>query len=180
MPDLLTQLKAFRGRRLWLLGVGNPERGDDGFGVKLAEALRERLGGEDGPVRALDVGTSPERWVGRAVSQGCEELVLADAVDFGGSPGDLFLAQASELPARATGAATHRVPLSLLARYAEGLGARAWLLGVQPGSLDPGAALSPEVKGTLESLAGILGLALGLSEPGAGATPPAPMDGVAS
>jgi len=180
MAGLLAQLEPLRGRRLWLLGVGNPERGDDGFGVRLARALLERLGAEEGPVRAVDAGTSPENWVGQAVREGCEELVLADAVDFGGSPGDLFLARATELGGRVSGASTHRVPLPVLAKYAEGLGARAWLLGVQPGSLEPRPALSPEVNGTLESLVEILGQALGPGGPGAGASPPAHGDRVAS
>jgi hydrogenase maturation protease len=160
MRALRSQLATWRGRRLWLLGVGNPERGDDGFGVRLVEALRERLRPDAGGMRLVDAGTCPERYVGEAVRGGCEELVLADAVDFGGAPGALLLAATEELLARPVGNATHRVPLSVLAQYAEGLGARAWLLGVQPASLRAGSALSPEVAGTLEALVELLGQAL--------------------
>jgi len=172
MRDLRAQVAAWRGRRLWILGVGNEERGDDGFGVRLARELRAGLPN----VRTVDAGTSPERWVGVAVESGCQELVFADAVDFGGAPGELLLAGTADLRARPLGTSTHRVPLALLAQYAEGLGARAWLLGVQPGSLEHGTALSPPVAGTLEALVRILGQALGRD--GAGA--PAIFDGVVS
>ncbi len=149
MADLRAQLEAWRGRRLWVLGAGNPEHGDDGFGVRLAEELHRR---EGQALRAVDVGVAPERWVGVAVQGGCEELVFADAVDFGAGPGALLLAGTDDLRSRRVGTPTHRVPLAVLAQYAEGLGAKAWLLGVQPASLAPGAGLSPEVSRTLEAL----------------------------
>ncbi len=149
MQDLRSQLQAWRGRRLWVLGAGNPERGDDGFGVRLAEELHRR---EGDALRALDVGVAPERWVGVAVQGGCQELVFADAADFGGAPGSLLLAGAEDLRSSRVATSTHRVPLAVLARYAEGLGARAWVLGVQPASLEPGVGLAPEVARTLETV----------------------------
>jgi hydrogenase maturation protease len=177
MRDLRAQIAAWRGRRLWLVGVGNPERSDDGFGVRLAKELQAGLPA----VRVVEAGTSPERWVGLAVQAGCQELVFADAVDFGGTPGALLLAGTADLQARPVGTSTHRVPISLLAQYAEGLGARAWLLGVQPGSLAPGAALSPAVAGTLEALVQIFRGALGGRGSVAGVRAPATLgDGVVS
>jgi hydrogenase 3 maturation protease len=160
MPDLRSRLEAWRGRRLWLLGVGNPERGDDGFGVRLVEALQQRLRTETERIRLIDVGTCPERYVGEAARAGSQDLVFADAVDFGGQPGALLLAGTEELLARPVSTATHRVPLAVLAQYAEGLGMRAWLLGVQPASLLHGNGLSPEVAGTLDALVALLGRAL--------------------
>jgi hypothetical protein len=99
--------------------------------------------------------------VGEAARAGCDDLVFADAVDFGGEPGALLLAGTEELLARPVGTSTHRVPLSVLAQYAEGLGVRAWLLGVQPASLRLERTLSPEVAGTLEALVEILERTLG-------------------
>ena len=180
MPDLGAQIAAWRGRRLWLLGVGNTERGDDGFGVRLAEALQDALPARS-PVRVVDAGECPERYVGRSAGEGCQELVFADAVDFGGAPGELLLAGRDELLARPVGSSAHRVPLPVLAQYAEGLGVRAWLLGVQPAALQPGRALSAEVAGTLEALVQILGRALGACDPEVGADAPATFgDGVES
>jgi hydrogenase maturation protease len=162
MPDLVHELAGWRGRRLCLLGVGNVERGDDGFGVRLAEALGPRLAG--GPARALDAGTCPERYVDLTAQQGFEALVFADAARFGAAPGTLLLAGTAELLARPPAAATHRVPISVLAQYAEGLGLRAWLLAVEPWTLQ-GAELSRPVAGTLCVLTELLAGALGPSVP---------------
>jgi coenzyme F420 hydrogenase subunit delta len=160
MEDLRSQLQSWRGRRLWVLGAGNPDCGDDGFGPVLARQLSHRFGraqaqaDEPAPeaLRALDVGVAPERWVGVAVQGGCQELVFADAVDFGGAPGSLLLAGSEDLRSSRIGTSTHRVPLAVLAQYAEGLGARAWVLGVQPASLERGSGLSPAVARTLETV----------------------------
>lgn len=157
MPDLSREIAGWRGRRLWLLGVGNVAQGDDGFGVRLVEALRPRLQG--GGAEAVDAGVAPERFVGQAAARGAEALVFADAARFGAAPGTLLLAATPELMARPPGASTHRVPLSILAQYAEGLGMRAWLLGVQPGTLE-GPALSPAVDGAVRALTEILAGAL--------------------
>ncbi len=162
MAGLRTQLEAWRGRRLWLLGVGNVERGDDGFGVRLVEALQGRFRLDGALLRPVDVGTCPERYVGMAARAGCQELVFADAVDFGEAPGSLLLARTEELLERPPTTSTHRVPLPVLAQYAEGLGVPAWLLGVQPASLRPGTELSPEVASALESVVELLGSALDL------------------
>ncbi len=157
MPDLAREIASWRGSRLWLLGVGNAAQGDDGFGVRLVEALGPRLDGE--AVRALDVGTAPERFVGRAAAEGCQVLVFADAARFGGAPGAVLLADAAQLKARPPAASTHRVPVAILAQYAEGLGMRAWLLGVEPETLE-GDRLSPAVAGTLRALTDVLAGAL--------------------
>jgi hydrogenase maturation protease len=156
MPDLAREIAGWRGRRLWLLGVGNVAQGDDGFGVRLAETLAPRLAAA---ARVVDAGTAPERFVGRAAAEGCEALVFADAARFGAAPGTLLLADTAELLARPPAASTHRVPIAVLARYAEGLGMRAWLLGVEPATLE-GPALSPPVAGALSALTEILAGAL--------------------
>jgi hydrogenase maturation protease len=158
MADLRTELAAWRGRRLALLGAGNVEAGDDGFGVRLARTLAARREGPDedgGSLSAVDAGLCPERYVGEAVRAGAEVVLLADAVDFGAAPGALLLASAADLQARPVSAATHRVPLPVLVQYAVGLGARAFVLGVQPATLQ-GAELSPPVAETLEALVELL------------------------
>jgi len=151
MADLRSQLGRWRERRLGVLGAGNVERGDDGFGVRLVEALRAARA----PLRTWDGGTCPERFVGLAVAAGAEELILADAVELGAPPGTLLLAGTDELKTRPLRTSTHRVPLAVLAKYAEGLGARAWILGVEPSSL-LGPALSAPVRGTLEAVVELL------------------------
>jgi hypothetical protein len=43
MPDLREQLRACLQGRVCLVGVGNADHGDDGFGVRLAESLESEI-----------------------------------------------------------------------------------------------------------------------------------------
>jgi Ni,Fe-hydrogenase maturation factor len=78
-------------------------------------------------------------------------------VEFGGIPGSAVLLDSDHMTARFPQASTHKLSLGLLAKLAEANGTtKAWLLGVQPDSLRPGAGLTPAVRGTLELLLDLL------------------------
>jgi hydrogenase 3 maturation protease len=155
MPDLRQQLQSFVGSRVCFMGLGSLGGGDDGFGVRLAEALT-RAGVPD----AIIAGTAPEQLVGRCLDKGFDHLVFLDAVDFGGAAGSVVLLNSQEMAARFPQVSTHRLSLGLLAKYAETGGKlRVWLLGAQPGSLKPSPALSPAVQTTLGILAELIGSA---------------------
>ena len=152
MADLRQEFARCAKGRVCLLGLGNAEAGDDGFGVRLAEALaRAGLPG------VIVAGTAPERAVGRAAESGCDHLVFLDAVDFGAAPGSAVWLDAAGIAARFPQVSTHRVSVGLLARWAESGGkTRAWLLGVQPQSLRPADRLTPAVETTLGILLELL------------------------
>jgi hydrogenase maturation protease len=179
MPDLREQIrKCFEGR-VCLMGLGNVEYGDDGLGVHLARAIAEAGGrgprstvhGPQSTVRSLPfalrpppsqvwclvAGQNPERFLGRVAQRGFDNLVFLDAVEFGGLPGSVILLDCQRMAARFPQVSTHKVSLGLLAKWAEANGTtRAWLLGVQPASLEPGAPLSAQVQATLEVLMDLL------------------------
>ncbi|HTX66663.1 MAG TPA: hydrogenase maturation protease [Opitutaceae bacterium] len=152
MPDLRAQLRDCLRGRVAFLGLGSRERGDDGFGVRLAERLAAA-----GVPDVVDAGTAPERCLRPTVDGGCDHVVFLDAVDFGREPGAVVFLDAAGIAARYPQISTHKISLGLLARAVEAAGpARAWLLGVQPSSLQAGAALTPAVQTTLELLAELL------------------------
>jgi hydrogenase 3 maturation protease len=125
--------------------LGNDGLGDDGFGLQLAEALR--AAGQD---QAHTAGATPERWLASNELEGVDNLVFLDAVEFGGEPGAVVFLDAGQMSARFPQVSTHKLSLGLLAKWAEANGrTKAWLLGVQPGALRPGASLTPEVELTL-------------------------------
>ena len=64
MPDLREQIQSSLGGRVCFMGLGNVESGDDGFGVRLAEALA-RAGVPD----VLIGATAPEPLAGRCARQ---------------------------------------------------------------------------------------------------------------
>jgi len=120
-----------------LLCVGNPDRGDDGFGPALAERLAGRW---PGPL--FDCRTTPENDLPRAAALEPAAVLIVDAVHFGGEAGELRLLDAEGLAAGAL--STHAASLSVAAKFLrEACGARVLVLAAQPGSLEPGEGLSP-------------------------------------
>jgi len=135
------------------MGLGNVDHGDDGFGVRLAENLIEA-----GMPDVVIAGTSPDRCLGRVVQEGFDHLIFLDAVDFGSPPGSVVLLNTEEIVARLPQISTHNISVGLLAKWVEANGnTRAWLLGVQPGSLKPAESLTTNVQTSLDALGELLG-----------------------
>jgi hydrogenase maturation protease len=152
MPDLREQLQQCFQGRVCLIGLGNEDYGDDGFGVRLAEQLKA-----EGRDRVIIAGTSPERFIGRVTDECFDHVIFLDAVEFGGAPGSVVLLSTEEMAARFPQISTHKLSLGLLARQLEANGrTKAWLLGVQPESLKLSRALSPTMRAALETLSELL------------------------
>jgi len=133
------------GRRICFMGLGNPDYGDDGFGVRMAEKLIAA-----GVPDVVVAGTAPENHIGRIASEEFANLVFLDAVEFGAEAGSLILAGSHEIEVRFPQISTHKLSLAVLAKLAESnRKTRAWLLGVQPESLKPGHTLSLAVQRTM-------------------------------
>ena len=157
MPDLREQLQQLLAGRVCLMGLGNVAYGDDGLGVRLAEALISSAPAVGVRCRVIIAGTTPEWLIGRVVDEQCDHLVFLDAVQFGGSPGSVVLLNSDEMAARFPQISTHKLSLGLLAKRVEANGrTKAWLLGVQPESLRSGEELTPAVRATLELLFDLL------------------------
>jgi hydrogenase maturation protease len=171
MTDLREQLKQCFQGRVCLMGVGNTDCGDDGFGVRLAEELlkctvqNSHVDGSFGlrtsdfalPFKTIVAGTTPERLVSRVIEENVDHLIFLDAVEFGAAPGSVVFLNSMQMAARFPQFSTHKISLGMLAKWAESNGSmRAWLLGVQPESLKSGAGLTLTVQRTLEMLVALL------------------------
>jgi hydrogenase maturation protease len=155
MPDLREQLEQCFQGRVCLMGLGNVDYGDDGFGVRLAERIGARAHGTgDAPCRhdVINAGTMPERFLGRLAKEDFDNLIFLDAIEFNGAPGSMIFLNAGEMTARFPQISTHKISLGVLAEYIEAEGTKAWLLGVQPKSLKTAGGLTPIVQATLEVL----------------------------
>jgi len=156
MQSLLDALRGTLRGQVCLVGLGNPDLSDDGFGVRLAAALRAM-----GYPHVVEAGTTPERWVGRLADAHYDTVLFLDAVDLGAEPGAVALLPAEALSARFPQISTHKLSLSLLASVIEASAhTRVCLLGAQPASLQPGCDLTPPLQGTLEALIELLDDAL--------------------
>ena len=158
MTDFERKLSVVCKGRVCVLGVGNADLGDDAVGMVLAEAIRRQNLPD---VEVILAGSEPERFVGRVREGSWNNVLLLDALAFGGPPGAIALLNASEINSRFPQCSVHKMGLGLLARYVEFCGAtRAWLLGVQPATFEPRAGLSASVAKSVQLLADRLSAAL--------------------
>lgn len=135
--------------KLVLLGVGNPIKSDDSVGLFIADSLHEAIG--DGPrLSILSADAYPELALSR-VDLRSSHLLIFDAMEAGARPGAIVLAGIGDTEYGFF--ATHNLPLklhpSIVNRYE-----RVSILGVQPGNLEVGEALSPVVKDAAERVVG--------------------------
>ena len=73
-------------QRILVAGVGNVLRGDDGFGPAVVERLSGAL---PAGVKLVETGIGGLELL-HELMDGCDGLVLVDAVDRGGEPGTVF------------------------------------------------------------------------------------------
>jgi len=144
----LPELDDLLARDWLLLGVGNELRGDDAFGPLLARSLRRE------GLPALEAGTAPENLTGAVRARAPSVVVLADAADFGGAPGELRLLEPGSPEAAST--STHDPGLGLLAEYLRAeTGCRVVLLACQPGCTAFGEPPGPEIEEAIDTLVAV-------------------------
>lgn len=139
------------GFRALVAGVGNVLRGDDGFGVRVVEALE----GTDLPegTEVIEVGIGGIHLVQQLMHGRYDALVIVDAVDRDGSPGQLFVLEA-EVPdvlegGRPLEVDMHKTDPSRVLLMARALGALppcVRIVGCQPASAGLDEALSAPVQ----------------------------------
>jgi len=121
-----------------VLTVGNKLRSDDRAGLLFGELLREFS-----TVLVFEGGDAPESITGQIQRAQPDCILIVDALDFRGKPGEIKCIEAREITE--TGTSTH-VSLKLLISYLDSAtGARIYILGIQPKTLELGSNLSYEV-----------------------------------
>lgn len=150
------------GPAVVVIGVGNPDRGDDGAGPAVARQVRAALtaGGLAHPrdVRVLECDGEAsglmEAW------DGAPTVILIDAVRSGAPPGHLHRIDAHRQPIAAGGwgfrASTHAFGVAEAVALARALGrlpARLILYGIEGKTFDAGAGLSVEVAAAVPTAA---------------------------
>lgn len=127
---------------LVILCIGNEERGDDGFGPYVAKRIKRMR--RKGLVEIIDCGTVPENYTSTIRKINPTHVLIVDAVDFRGSPGDIILSL--EPMFDEVSVSTHKPSLTLLAKYIQAAtGSKIILLGVQPKTVEWGSSMSDEV-----------------------------------
>ena len=137
-----------------VLGLGNPLRGDDGVGVRVAQHLAKAY--LPGDVDVVDGGTRGLGLV--SLLEGRQRAIVVDAADMGKAPGQVvrFVLEDARLLGEDEGqfsihAAGLREAL-LLARALGILPQEVVFFGVQPARIAWETGLSPQVEAALPSL----------------------------
>jgi len=134
--------------RILVAGVGNVLRGDDGFGVAVAQRLIEREVPEE--VEILDIGIGGIHLV-QELFAGADALVVIDAVDLGNTPGTVVVQRPDirEIAGPDDLADVHYATPERALMFARGLDilpAEVWLVGGQVVDAERlGEGLSPEL-----------------------------------
>jgi len=138
LNDLLT----FSDKNLLLIiTIGNSYRSDDGVGPYIAQKISKYKKN----FTVLNAEDQPESIVDRAVRLKPGRVVIIDAADFGGMPGEIRLIEKKDIPD--TSLSTHSFSPNIIAAIIEeDTGADVHFLGIQPESIQLREGLSEPVK----------------------------------
>jgi sulfhydrogenase subunit alpha len=130
------------------IGVGNPTLSDDGVGIKLARELKET--GIKDVLLESEIEQDEDLWT----NDSDRPLIFLDAVDFKENPGKITLLPLHFILNNTS--LSHRLlpTVSGLINYSKMK--NAYVLGIQPGSLQKGNQLSPPVEKALNEIKQLL------------------------
>ena len=121
--------------------VGNDLRADDGVGPYIYNQCRNK----NNECQIINAGDKPEGIIDQAIALNPKKIVIIDAADFGGVPGEARIIKHELIPD--TTLSTHTFPLRVIAKIIEDdTKAPVSFLGIQPKSVGFEEELSEEVK----------------------------------
>ena len=135
-----------------IIGLGNPDRGDDAAGRAVAARLKARLPRD---MRVTESGGEATALLARFCE--ADEVILIDAAMSGAAPGTVerFEAHQTPLPAARFGMSTHGFGLAEAIELARALGQlprRCVVYAIEGRSFAIGDPLSPEVEAAVEAV----------------------------
>lgn len=119
-----------------ILTVGNELMGDDGAGCVMGRLFRHCPG-----TAVVEGGTAPENVLGIVAGMRPKLIVVTDAIDHGGAPGDMVILRPDEV--RGEAVSTHGTTSLMMLFLARATGAEILMVGIQPGRLTHGGLSAP-------------------------------------
>jgi hydrogenase 3 maturation protease len=143
-------------QRIVVLGVGNPDKGDDGAGPCCVELIKSALPNRTAErMLVLNGREVPESQTGPIRKYGPELTIIVDAALGGHESGGIFIVDRDKIAD--TGISTHQISLLYLVRYLEeSIGSRVTVVGIEPESMAEGAPMSAAALRAAEILAAFL------------------------
>lgn len=156
--DLKVELSHLLLGRVLIVGIGNQLRADDGFGPFLINRLQGKIKAD-----CLDVGSSPENYIGKIVKLKPDVILFVDAVSIKEEPSTLRLIKAEQIPEY--GFSTHNMsPRLMIDNIKSQIKTKIFMLGIEPENLEFGEPISKNVLEKLVLIENILIEILGNNE----------------
>jgi len=137
--------------RTVIFGIGNTLMADDGAGVRVLGLLTD----VPDNVELVEMATGGMTLLHNF--EGVDRAIIIDAVDFGGKPGEVRIFKPEDVSSiKTVGYSLHDLDILKVLDLAKRMGAlpkEVFIAAIQPGSLEMGEGLSPEVEGALGELA---------------------------
>jgi len=155
--EVASSLERCSNGRIAVLGIGNEFRHDDGVGLAVIDSLKSRI--NDPLIIVLNCADAPENFTGCVKRFRPSCIILIDAADFNGHPGEAHIFALSDL--QAADVTTHKASLAVLGAYLSSeTGASVFVVGIQPVNTDFGNGLSPILRAASNSVAEAISAAL--------------------
>ena len=137
--------------RTVIFGIGNTLMADDGAGVRVLGLLTD----VPDNVELVEMATGGMTLLHNF--EGVDRAIIIDAVDFGGKPGEVRIFKPEDVSSiKTVGYSLHDLDILKVLDLAKRMGTlpkEVFIAAIQPGSLEMGEGLSPEVEGALGELA---------------------------
>ena len=158
-PSIRIELQTLLVGRICVVGVGNRYRSDDAAGPRVIDLCRSEKSGV-----WIDAGVAPENFLERIARTNPDVVLIVDAVDFGGTPGECQIMDINIMEMVVI--STHSLSLRMLGDYlAIRTDARVSVLAIQPEVIDMGEGLSDPVARSVHAMSVLLSDLLSNSEP---------------
>lgn len=136
----------------YLIGLGNYAMGDDGIGLRVVEYISEA--GLDTGFKVVEAGNDGIL-VLTYFTEDTERLVIVDAADFGGKPGEVTTFSPEDVNSckQVGTVSTHEGDVLKLFEMARRVGLpvpRTDIIAIQPARMKPDQGLSPELERRFE------------------------------
>ena len=144
VKELLSEILS-GAKTIAVLGCGSELRGDDAAGDEIARLLLNLEAGRGKNTLVLRCGTAPENFTGEIKKFRPDVLLIIDAAAMGLPAGTAALIETEDIGGASFG--THMLALKIMADYLSiETGCRTGILGIQPGSFEFEADLTPPVR----------------------------------
>ena len=153
----MVRLTSYLTGNVVILGIGNTLKLDDGAGVEVVRKLeilntKYETNSKFQILKYLDGGSAPENLTGEIKKSKPDTLVIVDAVDFKGQPGEVRVIPEERVSD--AGFTTHNMSMRTYINFLrEDLPQlKVVIVGIQPKTVAFGEGLSPEVEKGVEEI----------------------------